>query len=75
MHHKERGRALNDKSAQSPVVSRRSAFPKENPQQGTSDVRKIQSINSKDDEDRNTPKGKLENPHKMKVKRKRTSSQ
>jgi hypothetical protein len=50
-------------------------LPKENPQPGTSHARKIQSTNSGDDEDRNPPKGNLENPHKLKVKIKRTSSQ
>jgi hypothetical protein len=73
-HYKERGRPSNDKGAQSPTVSRRSALPKKNPQLGTSHVRKIHSTNFGDDEDRNPPKGNLENPHKLKVKMKRTSS-
>jgi hypothetical protein len=73
--HKERGRPSNDKNFQSPTISRRSALPKENPQPGTSHTRKIQSNNSRDDEERNPPKGNLENPHKLKVKRKRTNSQ
>jgi hypothetical protein len=66
---------LSDKNVQSPVVSRRSALPKENPQPGTSHTRKMHSNNSGDDEERNPPKGNLENPHKLKVKRKRTNSQ
>jgi hypothetical protein len=74
-HHKERGKPSNEKNAQSPVVSRRSALPKTNPQPGTSHTRKIQSNNSGDDEERNPPKGNLENPHKLKIKRKRTNSQ
>jgi hypothetical protein len=35
----------------------------------------MHSNNSGDDEERNPPKGNLENPHKLKVKRKRTNSQ
>jgi hypothetical protein len=35
----------------------------------------MQSNNSGDDEERNPPKGNLENTHKLKVKRKRTNSQ
>jgi hypothetical protein len=50
-------------------------LPKENPQPGTSHTRKMHSNNSGDDEERNPPKGNLENPHKLKVKRKRTNSQ
>jgi hypothetical protein len=50
-------------------------LPKENPKLRISHARKIQSTNSMDDEDMNPPKGNLENPHKLKVKRKRTSSQ
>jgi hypothetical protein len=37
--------------------------------------RKTQSSNSGDDEEKNPPQGNLENPHKLKVKRKRTNSQ
>jgi hypothetical protein len=74
-HHKERGKPSNEKNAQSPVVSRRSVLPKINPQPETSQQRKIQSNNSGDDEERNPPQGNLENPHKLKIKRKRTNSQ
>jgi hypothetical protein len=74
-HHKERGKYSSDKNVQSPAVSRRSALPKANPQPGTYHTRKMHSNNSEDDEERNPPKGNLENPHKLKVKRKRTNSQ
>jgi hypothetical protein len=39
-HHKERGKPLNDKKIQAPVVSRRSVLPKENHQPGTSHTQK-----------------------------------
>jgi hypothetical protein len=74
-HNKERGRPSNEKSVQSPVVSRRSALPKANPQPRTSHARKIHSTNSGDDEDRNPPKANQQNPQKLKAKIKRTSSQ
>jgi hypothetical protein len=35
----------------------------------------MRSNNSGDDEERNPPKGNLENPHKLQVKIKRTNSQ
>jgi hypothetical protein len=65
---------LNEKIAKSPTISRMSALQKENPQPGTCHARKIHSTNFGDHEYRNPPKGNLENPHKLKVKRKRTSS-
>jgi len=37
-------------------------------------MRKMQSNNLGDDEERNPPKGNLENAHNLKVKRKRTNS-
>jgi hypothetical protein len=62
---------LSNKNVQSPVVSQRSSLPKANPQPGTSHTRKMHSNNIGYDEERNPIKGNLENPHKLKVKRKK----
>jgi hypothetical protein len=74
-NHKERGKTSNEKNSQSLVVSQRSVLPKTNPHPRTSQQIKIQSNNLADDEERNSPQGNLENPHKLKIKRKRTNSQ
>jgi hypothetical protein len=74
-HHKERGKPSSEKNAQSPAISYTNVLPKVNHQPRAAQQRKTLSNNSGDDEERNPLRGNLENPHKLKVKRKRTNSQ
>jgi hypothetical protein len=74
-HYKQRGRSSGERNAQSPIVSHRSVLPKINSQSTTTQQRKSSNNNSGDDGEKNPPQGNLENPHKLKVKRKRTNSQ
>jgi hypothetical protein len=53
----------------------KNGLPKKNFQSKTSQQKKYSTNNSGDGGDRNPPQGKLEKPHKLQVKRKRTNSQ
>jgi hypothetical protein len=74
-HYKQRGKPSGERSSQSPVVSHRSVLPKVNSQSVASQQRKSSTNNSDDGGEKNPPQGKLENPHKLKVKRKINNSQ
>jgi hypothetical protein len=74
-HYKKKGKHACEISAQSLVVYHKSVPSKVNYQSVVSQQRKSSTNKSNDGGEKNPPRGKLENPQKLKVKRKINSSQ
>jgi hypothetical protein len=72
--YKQKGKVLNKKGSQPPIVSQKNGPPKNNFQSETSQQKKSSTNKSGDGGDKNTPRGRLEKPHKLQVKIKRTNS-
>ena len=68
--HNKKGRGPNEKGVQSPIVSQKNSLPKYNVQTTTQE-KKVSSGNSSGGGDKNPPQVKMENPHKIQVRKKR----